>query len=291
MIVAPSPVRQRVGRHHLGRPVGRPFFLLRGEAPWEHRVVIARRLVLAASAWPLLATAQGRLPDVVKANKPSVVAVGLFNATANPRFNFRGTGFAVGDGLTVITNAHVIPAPAELTTFGNQLQVRLPGTGGQLEARNATITKADGDRDLVVLRIDGPPLPTLKLAPPAHVPEGTAVAFMGFPIGGVLGFSVVTHRALVSAITNAAIPSPTASRLTARAAAGLRDGTFEIYQLDGTAYPGNSGGPVFDVETGEVVAVINMVLVKGTRESALTAPSGIAYAIPVRFVHTLLAQR
>ena len=253
--------------------------------------MISRRLVLAGLAWPGWASAQSRLAELVRANKPSIVAVGLFNATANPRFGFRGTGFVVGDGQTVVTNAHVIPAPAELTTFGNQLQVRLPGTGGQMEARNATITQADGDRDLVVLRIDGPPLPALKLAGPEHVPEGTAVAFMGFPIGGVLGFSVVTHRALVSAITNAAIPSPTASRLTARAAAGLRDGTFEIYQLDGTAYPGNSGGPVFDAETGQVVAVINMVLVKGTRESALTAPSGIAYAIPVRFVHALLTQR
>jgi S1-C subfamily serine protease len=56
-------------------------------------------------------------------------------------------------------------------------------------------------------------------------------------------------------------------------------------------YPGNSGSPVFDVATGQVVAVINMVLVKGSKESALTHPSGISYAIPVRFVIDLLKDR
>jgi serine protease Do len=42
------------------------------------------------------------------------------------------------------------------------------------------------------------------------------------------------------------------------------------------------------VQTGQVVGVINMVLVKNTRESALSQPSGITYAIPVRFVDALL---
>jgi hypothetical protein len=32
-----------------------------------------------------------------------------------------------------------------------------------------------------------------------------------------------------------------------------------------------------------------MVLTKGSRESALSHPSGISYAIPVRWVHELLA--
>ena len=37
--------------------------------------------------------------------------------------------------------------------------------------------------------------------------------------------------------------------------------------------------------------MINMVLVRGTRESALTNPTGISYAIPVRFVRELLQAR
>jgi len=62
----------------------------------------------------------------------------------------------------------------------------------------------------------------------------------------------------------------------------LAGGPYKVLQLDGTAYPGNSGSPLFDPESGAVVGAINMVFVKGTRESALTQPSGISYAIPVQ---------
>jgi hypothetical protein len=37
--------------------------------------------------------------------------------------------------------------------------------------------------------------------------------------------------------------------------------------------------------------VLNMVLVRGTRETALSSPTGISYAIPVRHVRALLQQR
>ena len=63
----------------------------------------------------------------------------------------------------------------------------------------------------------------------------------------------------------------------------LGDGKF-----DAVAYPGNSGGPVLDPASGKVIGVINMVLTKAGREGALSAPSGIAYAIPVVRVHELL---
>jgi len=36
--------------------------------------------------------------------------------------------------------------------------------------------------------------------------------------------------------------------------------------------------------------VINSVLIKETKEAVIEKPSGISYAIPVRFVHELLKQ-
>ncbi|MCW8949129.1 MAG: S1C family serine protease, partial [Sedimenticola sp.] len=60
------------------------------------------------------------------------------------------------------------------------------------------------------------------------------------------------------------------------------------YQLDGTAYPGNSGSPVYDSQSGRVVGVLNSVFVKESKETLLERPSGISYAIPVRYVHALL---
>jgi S1-C subfamily serine protease len=63
-----------------------------------------------------------------------------------------------------------------------------------------------------------------------------------------------------------------------------------VFQLDGTAYPGNSGSPLYDGETGAVLGVLNMVLVKATKESALAQPSGIAYAVPAEHLRALLAR-
>ena len=115
------------------------------------------------------------------------------------------------------------------------------------------------------------------------------MAFMGFPIGGALGFSPVTHRGTISSIAAAALPTPTAQQLNEKTIRSLRSGeSFTVFQLDGTAYPGNSGGPLFDPETGDVIGVVNMVFIKGTRESALTNPSGITYAIPSRHVLDML---
>ena len=39
-----------------------------------------------------------------------------------------------------------------------------------------------------------------------------------------------------------------------------------------------------------MVGVVNSVLVKGTKEAALEHPTGISYAIPVKFVKALLAE-
>jgi len=159
---------------------------------------------------------------------------------------------------------------------------------GQWQMREATLLARDNPRDLALLRMAGPPGPALVVGDSSRVREGHELAFTGFPIGGVLGFSPVTHRALVASITEAVLPSPSADRLQPQAIRGLREGSFTIFQLDGTAYPGNSGGPLFHPQTGEVLGVINMVLVKGTREAALSAPSGITYAIPSLHVKELM---
>ena len=65
---------------------------------------------------------------------------------------------------------------------------------------------------------------------------------------------------------------------------------YQVFQLDAVAYPGNSGSPVYHPETGEVIAVINKVLVRGNKESVLAKPTGITYAIPAQHVQKLLAK-
>lgn len=241
---------------------------------------------LVCLAWLPVGQAFAGLPETILRLKPSVVLIGTFKATDSPRFQLRGTGFIAGNGQLVVTNAHVLPAPAGGDAPALVVQVRQPS--GEWQMRPAATLETNPAFDLALLRMEGPPGTAARLGDSGTVREGDDLAFMGFPIGGVLGFSPVTHRATVSSITPAALPSPSAGRLSEMAIRGLRNGTFNIFQLDATAYPGNSGGPLFDPETGDVVGVLNMVLIKGTRESALSQPSGISYAIPGVHVREML---
>ena len=233
------------------------------------------------------------LPEVVAASKPSVVAVGTYDPLASPRFSFRGTGFVVGDGQTLVTNVHVLPPPGTSPEPRLAMQVTGPRVGGAVagEIRTLTVVAEDREHDLVLLRFEGRPLPTLPLAPADRAREGQAVGLIGYPLGGLLGFSHITHSGIISSITPIVLPPAHASQLDAAAVARMRRGVFDILQLDASAYPGNSGGPLLDADSGEVLGVINMVLVKSTRESALSDPSGISYAIPVRYLHALLKKR
>ena len=247
----------------------------------QRRVVLA---ALAAALWP--GVSQADLVAVVARARPSVVAVGTYDALASPRFTFRGTGFVVGDGRQVVTNFHVLPADGSPPP---KVVVMLPGTkAGGPELREVSASATEPGYDLAVLTLQGAPLPALAMAAPAPVPDGLSVAMIGFPLGAALGLTPVTHRGIVAATTAIALPPPTTQQLDAKTLARLRQGAFEVFQLDATAYPGNSGSPLLDATTGEVLGVVNMVFVKGTKESALSAPSGISYAIPIRHVQAML---
>lgn len=236
------------------------------------------------------AQCQAGLVEVIAAAERSIGAVGTYSALDNPRFGCRGTGFVVGDGNLLITCAHVLQEPG-LGTDKSTLVVQFAGGPGRYDMRPAVVAALDPMHDLVLLRFEGSPLPAMSIAGATSAVEGLSVAFIGFPIGGLLGFAPVTHRGIISSITSLALTSPSSRQLDERAVRRLREGSVEIHQIDGTAYPGNSGGPVFKSETGEVVDVVNMVLAKGTKESALSQPTGISYAIPARFVAELLRQR
>ena len=242
-------------------------------------------LVAAVLAWRAFPASADPIATIDRI-RPSIVAIGTYERTRAPGFQFRATGFAVGDGTLIATNAHALPTALD-GERRETLAILIPSRGKDAQMREARTVAADPDTDLALLKIDGPALPALTLAEsPAQ--EGQSVLFTGFPIGATLGIIPATHRGMISALTPIAIPSPAASNLDARIVRRLTSGPFMVFQLDATAYPGNSGSPLYDPDTGEVLGVINMVLVKSTREAALSQPSGITYAIPVRHLRALL---
>jgi len=257
------------------------------------RHLAARRCCLTLTALWLLLVGPATLADnavsTIERVKGSVVAVGTFERTRAPAFQFRATGFAVGDGSLVATNAHALPAILD-SERREMLVIAIPVPGREPQVREARELAVDTGTDLAVLKINGPPLPALKLGALEGVREGQSVLFTGFPIGSVLGIIAATHRGMVAAITPIAIPPPVAAGLDPRVVRRLTTGSFPVLQLDATAYPGNSGSPVYDPETGEVLGIINMVLVKATKEAALTQPSGITYAIPAKHLQALVTK-
>lgn len=228
------------------------------------------------------------LPEVIARIKPSIVVVGTFSKLRSPAFQLRGTGFAVGNGLTIATNAHVLPPVA--AAEGQEILVVLVRDGASVRQREVRIEAIDKDHDLALLKLTGHPLPPLTLKTAESVREGQSIAFTGFPIGGVLGYSPVTHRGVISAVTPIVLPGGKIGELDEKSIRRLRSGSFQVFQLDATAYPGNSGGPMYDAETGEVLGIINMVFVKSTKEAVLQHPSGISYAIPADFLIELLGR-
>ena len=215
---------------------------------------------------------------------------GTFERTRTPQFAFRGTGFVVDDGTLVVSNAHVMPGALD---GGRKEQVGIlvpqPGSAAAV-FREATMVAIDAGTDLALLRIAGAPLRPLRIGDSDTVKEGQSVLFMGFPIGAALGPFPATHRGLVAAIAPIAIPQARSGDLDPKLVRRLATGSFDIFQLDATAYPGSSGSPMFDPVTGDVLGIVNMVLVKGTREAALAQPSGISYAVPARYIRDLLGK-
>jgi serine protease Do len=253
-----------------------------GGGRWLAIALIAILLV------PALAASAGPLPATIDRIRTSVVGVGSWKLRRTPPSHYMGTGFVVVDGRHCLTNAHVV-APILAGKDGEDVLLKVYALGDpEPTMRAARVIAQDPDHDLALLAFDGPPLPAFALGDSRTVREGEPIAFTGFPIGMVLGLHPATHRGTIAAIVPVADPALSSRQLDPKRIKRLRD-PFDIFQLDATAYPGNSGSPLYRPETGEVIAVVNSVFIKGTKENALKDPSGISYAIPIQLAEPLLA--
>ncbi|MDO7084098.1 serine protease [Pseudocolwellia sp. AS88] len=228
------------------------------------------------------------LADTLEKVKPSIVGVGIYTPTGRPKNILSGSGFVIGNGRYVITNHHVVPK--ELDAKLLQEMAVFVGSGKTAKVRKASLIASSERYDLAVLEIKGAKLPPLTLASSAYIREGTSIAFTGFPIGSVLGLYPVTHRGIIAAITPTITPVSDVRQLSIKMLKKLRD-PFMVYQLDATAYPGNSGSAMYDAETGKVIGIINKVFIQESKEAVISKPSGITYAIPVKYLHELLEEK
>jgi serine protease Do len=216
-----------------------------------------------------------------------VVAVGSYRATDTPSVRYFGTGFAVADGRIIVTNAHVVDAVKNAGRV-EDLRLYLPDTTS-IQGLSARIVAIDSHHDVALLQTEKTVGSALVLEMSRTPQQGETVGVIGYPIGMALGVVPTVHKGVISAVVPAVLPLPRGAKLTPELAEAIRR-PYHLYQLDMVVYPGNSGSPLIDSHTGKVIGVINKTLATRTREHLLERPSGISYAVPVRWIHELLAR-
>jgi len=164
-----------------------------------------------------------------------------------------GTGFAIDNSGTILTNAHVVDGAKKVTV----------GVGLDRESAktvDARVLGADRSTDIAVLKVDpaGLNLRALPLGSSADVVVGDPVVAIGNPFGqvGTLTTGVVSAKG--------------------RQIDGLNGFAIDnVIQTDAAINPGNSGGPLIDA-AGEVIGINSQIQTGGSNGSV-----GIGFAIPI----------
>jgi regulator of sirC expression with transglutaminase-like and TPR domain len=192
-----------------------------------------------------LQAADGRksIEEVAAAARKSVVVITAPGREA--RSQRLGAGFVVGDGL-IATNLHVI---------GEARPIRVQLADGRRHDVTA-VHAIDRSLDLAIVRIDAKGLVPLELADSDKLKQGEQVVALGNPQG-------LTHSVVAGVVS------------AVREIEGR-----PMIQLAIPLEPGNSGGPLLDLE-GRVVGV-------PTIKSLVTANLG--FAVPVNALKPLLAK-
>lgn len=236
--------------------------------------------------------------ETVAKVRPTAVAIGSYHFRDTPSIRFFGSGFVVcapgadpraGSNL-VVTNAHVVEAMRSKDKV-EDLRVFFPDATGarSVEGQVGRVIGQDTLHDVALIRFEGPPQGGLELELESAPRQGMSVGVIGYPIGTALGLVPAAHRGVVSAVVPAVLPLPRGVQLTPELAEAIRR-PYDLLQLDLVVFPGHSGSPVFDAGSGKVVGIINKTLAGRTREHLLEQPTGIAYAVPVRWIHELIVR-
>ncbi len=165
-----------------------------------------------------------------------------------------GTGFAVGDGSSVITNFHVVDGckSVHIVNVGNGL-----------------IKTVDPRNDIAIIQTARPISRPLRLRTGEPLQPGDDIIVIGFPLRGLLSSAPTVTTGIVSSL------------------AGLRDDRTR-FQISAPVQPGNSGGPVLD-KAGNVVGMVVSKL-NALRIARMTGDiaQNVNFAIPASIIASVL---
>ncbi|KNE75262.1 HtrA protease/chaperone protein [Candidatus Burkholderia crenata] len=154
-----------------------------------------------------------------------------------------GSGFIVSSDGYILTNAHVVDG-------ANVVTVK---TTEKREYR-AKVIGSDKQSDVAVLKIDAKNLQTVKIGDP----NGSKVGQWVIAIGSPYGFDNTVTSGIISAKSRSL----------------LNENYTPFIQTDVPVNPGNSGGPLFNLQ-GEVIGINSMIY------SQTGGFQGLSFAIPI----------
>ena len=153
-----------------------------------------------------------------------------------------GSGFIVSSDGTILTNAHVVDGASVVTV---KLTDRREFT--------AKVLGSDKKSDIAVIKIDAKNLPVVALGSSEKLNVGEWVVAIGSPFG----FENSVTAGIVSAKSRS-----------------LPTDSYPFIQTDVPVNPGNSGGPLFNLN-GEVVGINSQIF------SESGGFQGISFAVPI----------
>ena len=156
-----------------------------------------------------------------------------------------GSGFVVTPDGYILTNAHVVADADQVTVKLNDRR-----------EYQAKVIGLDQRTDVAVIKIDAKNLATVKIGDPSKLKPGEWVLAIGSPFG----FENSATAGIVSA--------------TARTLPGGDSNYVPFIQTDVAVNPGNSGGPLFNLQ-GEVVGINSQIFSKSG------GYMGLSFAIPI----------
>lgn len=163
-----------------------------------------------------------------------------------------GSGFFIDEQGYILTNAHVVEGGDEITV----------STTDQKEY-TAELIGLDTRTDVALLKINKKDTPAAKIGNSDRAEVGNWVLAIGSPFG----FDYTATKGIISAVSRS-----------------LPDGTYVPFiQTDAAVNPGNSGGPLFNLD-GEVIGINSQIY------SRTGSFNGLAFAIPINTAMNIAEQ-